>query len=99
MATAVQHTNGHTEGGNDNSSVDKKRRPESLAIAKGGIRTANDFTRLMGALMGDLIDGTISADVGNATCKAGANLLKAIEMQHKYGSSQPDPERKTLALS
>lgn len=73
--------------------------PESLAVAKGGIRTANDFARLMGSLMGDLIQGSISAEVGNATCKAGSNLLKVIELQHKYGSSEPATERKVLQLT
>lgn len=60
--------------------------PTSLAIAKNGIRTASDFAQLMGALMGDLLEGSVSAEVGNATSKAGSNLLKAVEMQHKYGN-------------
>lgn len=76
-----------------------KPQPASLAIAKGGIRTANDFARLMGALMGDLLEGSVTAEVGNSTCKAGSNLLKAVEMQHKYGSAQPIEQQKVLPLT
>lgn len=76
-----------------------KPQPASLAIAKAGIRTANDFTRLMGALMGDLLEGSVTAEVGNSTCKAGSNLLKAVEMQHKYGSAQPVEQQKILPLT
>lgn len=72
--------------------------PKSLEVVRGGIHTANDFATLMGALMGDLIEGSVNAQVGNATCKAGANLLKVIEMQHKYGTAQPLTEKKTLVL-
>lgn len=78
---------------------ERKTQPESLAVAKRGVRTANDFAHLMGSLMGDLIEGSISAEVGNATCKAGANLLKVIELQQKYGSAQPVADRKVLELT
>ena len=77
------------------------KRPASLAIAKGGIATVDSFTRLMSALMGDLIEGTVSAEVGNSVCKAGSNMLKAVEMQFKYGSAEPPAEqnRKKLTLT
>jgi hypothetical protein len=77
----------------------RKPKPASLAIAKRGIRTANDFANLMGALMGDLLEGSVTAEVGNSTCKAGSNLLKAVEMQHKYGSAQPVTQGKVLAFA
>lgn len=44
---------------------------------------------MMSALMSDLIVGDISAAVGNATCNAGGKLLKAYEMQMKYGAGKP----------
>ena len=76
-----------------------KRTPSSLAIAREGVKTANDFARLMSALMGDLIEGSLSAQVGNATCKAGSNLLKVVELQHKYGSVGAPVDRKSLCLT
>ena len=35
--------------------------------------------------MSDLIEGRISPAIGNATCNAGGKLLKAVELQYKYG--------------
>lgn len=49
--------------------------------------------------MGDLIEGSLTAEVGNATCKAGSNLLKVIEMQHKYGTVDSQQIRKQLVLT
>lgn len=53
--------------------------------------------------MSDLIDGRLSASVGNATCNAGGKLLKMVEMELKYG--QPgsiagvEGRNKVLALA
>lgn len=41
----------------------------------------------MSALMTDIIDGTVSPQVGNAACNAGGKLLKVVEMQLQYGAS------------
>lgn len=62
----------------------------SLGIAKAGIRTGSDFANFMSALMSDLISGAVAPNIGNAACNAGGKLLKAVEMQHKYGT--PDPQ-------
>lgn len=51
----------------------------------------------MSALMSDLICGAITPDVGNAACNAGGKLLKAVEMQHKYGKPAHNGDR-TLTL-
>ena len=57
----------------------------SLRIATGGIATAGEFKSFMSALMSDLIDGRVNANVGNAAVNAGGKLLKIVEMQLKYG--------------
>lgn len=50
--------------------------------------------------MSDIIDGRVSPAVGNATCNAGGKLLKAVELQLKYGiPSGSDGRRKTLDLT
>lgn len=41
----------------------------------------------MSALMGDLIAGRVTPQVGNATCNVGGKLLKIVEMQHRYGTT------------
>lgn len=63
--------------------------PRCLAIAEAGVKTGEDFANLMSALMSDVIDGRMAPNVANATCNAGGKLLKVIEMEHKYGRSQP----------
>lgn len=43
---------------------------------------------MMSALMSDIIDGSITPQVGNATVNAGGKLLKVVELQLKYGKPQ-----------
>jgi hypothetical protein len=53
----------------------------------------------MSALMSDLISGTVAPNVGNATCNAGGKLLRIVELQYKYGTTNPDGKSKTLTLA
>ena len=68
-----------------NKSVDVRENPTCLEIADKGINTGKDFAKFMSCLMTDLIKGTVTAGVGNATCNAGGKLLKVVEMQHRFG--------------
>lgn len=72
--------------------------PRSLAISERGIRTGSDFAGMMSALMGDLIAGRITPQVGNAVCNAGGKLLKVVEMQHKFGTQAGAPDQRVLTL-
>ena len=65
----------------------RKSKSKSLELAKDGGVTGVDFARLMSALMSDVIEGTITPEISNATVNAGGKLLKAVEMQYKYASS------------
>ncbi len=73
------------KAGNGQAVAEPAAKPQCVAYAKRGIRTARDFSNMMAALMGDLVEGRIAPNIGNATCNAGGKLLKAVEMQHKYG--------------
>lgn len=55
----------------------------SMEIASKGIRTSQDFARLMSAVMSDLISGKITADTAKAVCTAGDRLLRVVELQLK----------------
>lgn len=69
----------------------------STALARKGITTSLDFANFSGALMCDTVLGRIKPTVTTATCIAGRQLLKVIEMQLKYG--QPDGKNvKALTL-
>ena len=69
----------------------------SLEIARRGIYTAQDFCNVMSALMVDLLEGRVTDRVGNATVNAGGKMLKAAELQQKYGVDGPN--RKELLLA
>jgi hypothetical protein len=44
----------------------------------------------MSALISDVITGVISPGICNAAVNAGGKMLKAAEMQIKYGTAQPN---------
>ena len=73
----------------EDSEVASQETPRSLKIASKGVKTAGDFANLMSGLMSDLIEGRVTAQVGNATCNAGGKLLRVVELQYKYGT-QPE---------
>lgn len=73
--------------------------PRALAISERGIRTGADFANVMSSLMGDLMAGRITPQVGNAVCNVGGKLLKIVEMQHRYGTVGGKQEEKVLHLA
>jgi len=74
------------------------KRPRSLEFAQKGIRTGGDFAGMMSALMSDIIEGSVSPQVGNATVNAGSKLLKVVELQLKYGKPTDGMPRGTFLL-
>ena len=66
---------------------------KSFAIAAEGIKTSREFTSLMSAMMSDLISGSISPNVSNAVCNAGGKMLKAVELEYKFGKSNGSNQR------
>ncbi len=74
--------------------MDEKK---SRAIASRGVHTASDFCELMSALMSDILDESITPEAANATCKAGANLLKMVELRLKYGGEGKESNELQIA--
>ena len=74
------------------------KQPRSLEFAQKGIRTGGDFAGMMSALMSDIIQGSVSPQVGNATVNAGSKLLKVVELQLKYGKPTDGTPRGTFLL-
>lgn len=83
-------------GGGPDTRGDPTVAPRSLIVTATGVRTGEDFAALMSALMGDVIEGTISPNVANAACNAGRQLLRITEMQYRYVK---DPIAETLVLA
>lgn len=86
------------KGNGGNKAVVPGRQPRCHQIARRGIHDVEDFAAMMSALMSDVIEGTITPAVANATCNAGGKLLKAVEMQQRYGRPEKEGKR-TLALA
>lgn len=73
--------------------------PVSSMIAKRGIKTARDFAEFMGALMRDVVEGTLSPAQANAACRAGSTMLQVVKMQHEYGERKKDGGDPVLKLT
>jgi len=73
--------------------------PRSLTLALKGIRTVSDFTRVMSSLMTDLLEGRVPHQIGNAVTNAGGKMLKAVELQEKYGTKGPNGADRSLVLA
>lgn len=73
----------------DQKSVTKPKSPRCLAVAEKGITTANEFAQFMSGLMTDIIEGSVTPPIANATVNAGGKLLKVVEMQLRYGEPTP----------
>ncbi len=105
MAPRTKTRASETGGGNNRNkeatTSAASSRPRSLEISDRGIKTGGDFADMMSALMSDLIAGRVTPQIGNATCNAGGKLLKVVEMQYKYGTTQSEGrrEKRILALA
>jgi len=76
----------------------RQEAPRSLAVFETGIQTCGQLASAMSLLMADLISERIGTSVGNAVCNAGSKMLKAVEMQQRFGVTQKDSGRKELSL-
>lgn len=72
--------------------------PKSIAIAERGIGTTQDFLNLMAAIATDVLSARITPQMANSVTNAGGKMLKAAEMQMKYGIAH-DGTRKILQLA
>lgn len=52
----------------------------------------------MGALMTDVIKGSVSPEVANAACNAGGKLLKMVELEYKY-ATEPHARSRELSIA
>lgn len=71
--------------GEGNTGTDTAIRPRSVELGAAGVRTSQDFANVMSALMADVLSGAVSAGRANAACNVGRQMLRAVELQLKYG--------------
>lgn len=77
----------------------EKSAPKSIALAERGIHTGAEFASVMSALLTDTIAGRIDPQVSNAVCNISGKLLKAVELQYKYGKVVDGQTERILALT
>lgn len=70
---------------------------KSLPIFDSGVKTAREMAGGMSLLMGDVLAQRVSPQIANAVCNAGGKMLKAIEMEKRYGKGDGAGD-KTLPL-
>lgn len=75
--------NGLAVEGQNGTGKSKAGKPRSAALGDRIIST-RDFASFMSALVGDIVSGRIDPNVANAACKAGGQLLRVVEIEHKY---------------
>ena len=72
--------------------------PRHIEVSKDGINNVNDFSRLMTAIMLDVLDDVTHPAKANAACNAARQQLKSIEMAHKYGIVNKPGDKPQLSL-
>ena len=73
--------------------------PTAAKLADSGITTGADFSRVMAALLADVVGGRIEPNRANAACNVAGKLIRMVEMQHKYGKQVQGSEARLLELT
>lgn len=70
----------------------QKPASRSHELTRGAdVKDVQQFCRVMSALMSDALSGAVSPGPGNLACNAAGKILKATEMQLKYGAKNGSP--------
>ena len=80
------------------SEVIPTKLPRHIEVSKNGINNVGDFSRLMTAIMLDVLDDVTHPAKANAACNAARQQLKSIEMAHKYGTVKTPGDKPQLSL-
>ena len=63
-----------------------------------GIATCGQLAKGMSLLMSDLLTERVSTSVANSVCNSAGKMLKAVEMQQRYGKTVAKTGEKELQL-
>lgn len=76
---------------NGKAHIEKAASRSAPLIASGDITNAQQFAKVMSAIVSDALTGAIKPAEGNLACNAAGKLLKVTEMQLKYGPKGGGP--------
>jgi hypothetical protein len=75
------------------------RTPKFAGVAERGILTTADLNAVMAALIVDLGQGNINANVANVVCKAAGNMIASTALQLRYAGSNRPAKKDSLLLA
>lgn len=80
-------------------SASGKRGPaKSAPHFEKGIANCGQLAKGMSLLMADLLSERVSTSIANSVCNSAGKMLKAVEMQQRFGKTVQGGETKELEL-
>lgn len=78
--------------------VAKRETAKSTAHFEQGIATCGQLAKGMSLLMADLLTERVATSVANSVCNSAGKMLKAVEMQQRFGKTVKASGEKELQL-
>ena len=76
----------------------QREKAKSPSHFEKGIKTCSDLASGMSLLMADVLSERVSTSIANSVCNQAGKMLKAVEMQQRYGKTSKDGSSKELKL-
>lgn len=71
---------------------------KSLEVIRQGIQTTDDFLRLSGAMLSDLVEGKMTTEVGNTMSQVARNMLQMLKLKLIFEKPTPQSAGKPLRI-
>ena len=78
--------------------AEEKGPAKSIGHFETGIKTCGQLAQGMSLLMADLLTERVSTSVANSVCNGAGKMLKAVEMQQRFGKTVKGSGEKELNL-
>lgn len=78
--------------------VERTKQASCLPHFEQGIQSCGQLAKGMSLLMADVLAERVSTSVANAVCNGAGKMLKAVEMQQRYGKTKEGTTDKELRL-
>lgn len=75
-----------------------EKKSKSSSHFEKGITSCGDLAKGMSLLMADVLSERVSTSIANAVCNGAGKMLKAVEMQQRYGKTKNGSTDKELNL-
>jgi hypothetical protein len=79
--------------------IDKPRpTAKCIAVFERGVKNMNDVMLGMSLMMGDIVTERLTTSVANSVALAAGRMLKAAELQQRYGKKRGATDAKIMKL-